>query len=648
MEESGSTSFDDATLAELIPGLTNLPGAPDETIGRPVPAHLARRDDLSWSALGRMTPRELGQVPNMGPVRVQKLIDELRARVRRLGPLLTAETGVASAGDPVGADILTALREVANWAVGTGQTGSILTVLASAIESPSLDEPASAIHHLAEMDVADLAGEDAFDRYDPVRVAQRLLDSFDERELALLERILDFDGSAPKFQELADRFDVTRQRMQQLQQKVDERLRREVEAPDNRPLLAAATRLRERLGAAIPGDLLRNEFAEYPPDLLDRLVLTLAGPYRFDGDWFVLTSIADFRATVATAFESVAVENVAPTQVVIDALVDLGFRTEHAQCALQDDSRFRQIDEHTVDWRGSLGAKAVLALQLAEQPMSMEEIAAFVEPDSERSMTSQIYADGTIVKVGRGRYALADWGFETFPGIEPTLATRLADGPLPLTELAAELAETYGVSANSVQSIATSHPGFIVRGGNVMLRPADEPWTPSRTLEQSRGCYVIDGVWSWRADVTVDLLRGIGPRIPSAFALHLGGSPLTRGSLESPVGRINLSWGRQPHLGSLRAAARSVDAEVGDFLFVRRVRPSEIDVRILRAADLTDEPESTLRALVGAEGSTNDLEQVLADALGLRGSVNHDLTEERDALLERREPELVELLDALG
>jgi hypothetical protein len=83
-------------------------------------------------------------------------------------------------------------------------------------------------------------------------------------------------------------------------------------------------------------------------------------------------------------------------------------------------------------------------------------------------------------------------------------------------------------------------------------------------------------------------------------------------------------------VGSLRAAARSLDAEVGDWVLVRRVRTSAVDFILVRAADLGDDPERRLRGLIGAPESTGDL------------------AEERSALLARREQDLVVLLDALA
>jgi hypothetical protein len=236
---------------------------------------------------------------------------------------------------------------------------------------------------------------------------------------------------------------------------------------------------------------------------------------------------------------------------------------------------------------------------------------------------------------------------DRFDGIVPAMAARLSDGPLPIEQLATELSEEYGVSANSVRIHASMHPGLLSEGGKVGLRPALHPYKPKTNLEATRHCYIVDGVWSWRVPVDHDVLRGAGRSVPEAFATHLGANPLTKGSIDSPVGAIPLAWDQYPHIGSLRAAARALDAEQGDWMFIRRVRPSAVDMVLVRAVDLPKDPEPRLRELVGAGDTEGSLEQVLADALGMPGTVNHDLSEERAALAARNEPLLVELIDAV-
>lgn len=639
--------LDTVPLGQQFPGLVDLPGAPTHTtVGGPLLARLKRSGDPSWQQLAALSPQEIALIPNVGP-----------ARVRRVLATLTELTGernarLARTDDPSLTDhaqqVISALEAITAWSVGNGHGGSVLDAVLWAVHAESADAPVAELQLLSDLPAATLAPQALVRRHDPVIAATELIAAFDERERAILDRVLDFDGSAPTLQDIGTRFDVTRERIRQIEVKVRQRLDQALSDRDMSALVAAADRLRERLGAAVPASLLADEFAAFPPDLLDRLILHLAGPYRFDGDWYVLAELGDFATRIRAGFDSVADHGVAPLSAVIDVLGEFGVRDDHALHALTTDPRFQIRDESILDWSGSLATKSTIALHLAGRPLSFAELVEFVQPNSERGMSNQVHADERITRVGVGRFALTKWEMDEFHGLVPAMVDRLQSGPVALDELRAELAKEYGVSPNSVGIMASTHPVFLVESGKVMLRPADQPYVPSDDIEGTRCCYLIDGVWSWRVPVDHDTLRGSGRQLPEAFAVHLGGAPLSKGTLESPVGTIALSWQQHANIGSLRAAARSVDAEEGDWLFIRRVRPSAIDFVLVRSGELGDDPEQQLRALVGAPGSSAPLEQVLADALGLRGSVNHDLAEERAALAARREHDLVELLDAVA
>jgi hypothetical protein len=405
--------------------------------------------------------------------------------------------------------------------------------------------------------------------------------------------------------------------------------------------------VRARLGALSPASRLLTPPGTGLHDRSTRLFLYLAGPYALDGDWLVLDGISDRRTLMRTAFADVQENGTAEFTLLVGRLLESGVDPEVAHLLIAAEPRLRVVDDQVLDWSGSLADKAALVLALTSKPMTLDELAAVVEPNSVRSMTTQIQTDPRFMRVGLRRYALAIWDLDQFGGIVPAMAERLADGPLPITDLANELADEYGVSPNSIKIHASTHRGFLSQAGKVALRPALQPYRPKENLEETARCYVLDGCWSWRVPVDHDVLRGAGRSVPEAFAVHLGAAPLSKGAIDSPVGRIALAWDQYPHIGSLRAAARSLDADQGDWMFIRRIRPATVDLTLVRADELADDPELRLRALLGAGGSASSLEQVLADALGLAGTVNHDLADERAVLVARKERMLLDLLDAI-
>lgn len=637
---------DTTTLAELLPGLAALPDGPTrEVVGSPLLHHLGTEGPPSWAGLSLMSTKEIATIPNMGPIRTKRVLSTLASLVGADLERREIASSVAAAGPEP--EVIAAVREIAAWATGSGRGGSLEDAFRAAVGSDDSDVPLAALETLRGVAAVDVAPRELVARYDPVATAEALIGSFDERQRATLDRVLDFDGSAPTLQQLGERFDVTRERIRQIEDKVKQRLSGALAEPATRSLVAAADRLRGRLGGATPADALAGEFAEFPPDLLDRLILHLAGPYRFDGEWYVLDELTPFSETVQAVFESVAVNGVATLDGFSDALVEQGIRPDHIDRVLSGLVKLRVIEDQVVDWSGSLASKSVIALHLVGRPLSLGEIAEIVEPNSERGMSNQIHADERIVKVGPSRFALPEWELDEYHGVVASMSDRLVDGAMPLPVLRDQLAGEFGVSPASVTIMSGTHPAFLVEDGLVMLRPDDRPYEPDTALDATRYCYLVDGVWSWRVPVDKDILRGSGRAMPEAFAVHLGATPLEKGEVDSPIGPIRVSWFQNPNIGSLRAAARSLDADHGDWLFVRRVTPSMIDFQLLRAAEVPADPEGRLKSLIGAAGTSASVEKALADALGLRGTVNHDLSEEREKLSARREHDLVELLDLL-
>jgi hypothetical protein len=640
--------LDQAPLQDALPGIENLLGTPSEDLlGGPLHRFLEGHNRLSWAAIASMTEQEIALVRNVGPIRTKKVLSNIAS--------LIAQEGVEVGGNTLSTQSMQsktvsgAIQEIASWAVATGQTGSVFEALLAALAPASADLsiPSGALSSLRSTSVLELSDPEQVALYDPELVAKRVLESFDDRERIILDRVLSFDKrQVSTLEVLGVDLGITRQRVQQIEVIVKEKLGAELARPEAQALVAAADRLRARLGAAAPAELLSQLFDQYPPDQIDQLILYMAGPYQFDGDWYVFSELAKFDTCVLDAFDSAQEGGVASRDAVSDALAEIGVRSEYVEQALNN-PKLLIMDGQVLDWTGSMEERAERVLQMTGRAMLMDELAEIIEPGNFKSMSQQVQDYPRISRVGKARYALASWDLGEYQGIVPAMLERLAEGPMTINVLGAELAEEFGISPHSVVIHSTTNPAFLKDGDRVMLRPEDQPYVPSATLESTAHCYVVGGVWAMRVQVDRDVLRGSGRQIPEAMGVHLGVEPLGRGSVDSPVGTINLHWGQYPAIGSLRALAGSVDADEGDWLFIRRVTPSSIDVSLLRSSELPTDPAAKICALVGSAGSTHDIERVLADALGLKGTINHDLTEERDVLVARREHDLVDLLAEL-
>ena len=176
-----------------------------------------------------------------------------------------------------------------------------------------------------------------------------------------------------------------------------------------------------------------------------------------------------------------------------------------------------------------MAEKAERVLQMTGRPMLMGEIAEIIQPASIRGMANQVQGSARISRVGIARYALASWDLGEYQGIVPAMLERLTEGPMPISVLGAQLAEEFGINPQSVAIHSTTNPAFLKDGDLVMLRPEDQPYVPSATLESTAHCYVVGGVWAMRVQVDRDVLRGSGRQIPEAMGVHLGVEPLGRG-----------------------------------------------------------------------------------------------------------------------
>jgi hypothetical protein len=632
-------------LGELIPRMTQLAGIPSaDVIGNVLVNHLTRHGRLTWADLADMNRREIALVPRIGPVQLHKIVSAIERLVGDLPEDAHLEMG---GGDLASMSarhrsVVAAVINLASWYVADGRVGSLLDMLrfAELIDDPGL--PAEALAALTDTDVAELADEELVRRHDPRYAALQLISEFDDRESATLERVLDFDGSARTLESIGVELGVTRERVRQIEKIAKVKLETALSQPAYRSIGVAAKRFRLRFGSAVPEADLLSEFEQSPPGILDRLILHVAGPYVLRNGWFSIREVTPLTDLVRNSFLAVATRGVASTDELRAALDEHDVRLERVDRLLEAVG-LRRFDEQVVDWTGSLGEKSALVLRVHGTPMRLDELVEQVRPNNPRSLGAQLNSTSGILRTGLKRYGLVEWDLDAFEGTAGEMCRHLQSGPRQVADLARELSEEFGISEASVKMLAGRHPQFLLEGSAVQIRPADQPYLPQSSLENSRGCFLVDGVWALKIVVDHDAIRGSGRQIPEAFALHLGLQPLEKSKVESPVGPISLGWGQHPSIGSVRSLVIETGAKQGDLMFVKRIRPSAVDVKLVAAADERG-TEELLRSAIGA-GTEDSLEQVLADALGLRGTVNHSFAEERAALAARREDDLIRLLD---
>lgn len=480
------------------------------------------------------------------------------------------------------------------------------------------------------------------------RAAQAMLTRFPDRELVILEgRALSTDKPRPTLQELGDRFEISRERVRQIEERLLESVYSFLEEDDYSTLRDEALRFRAAFGRCLPIDAFERNYsvsaAKHVIPLEEQLLLFLAGPYRLDEGWLIEGSLDEEVADLITA----SVEGSAlPIDEVTHLLEEIDVSPHFASEVLARCPGVRRLGGVVVRWDGTLADKAAIVLALEGRPMSSDEIHSTIGSGHLNTLKNYLGSDSRFVRRGLRNWGLTTWGGTEYKGVADAMERELKKhgDSCPVGRLKRVLHDRFEISPASVELMSVTHPRFVREGAWVCLRGADEPYIPDSSLEECRGCYQIRDMWALRIPVDHDVLRGSGRQIPEPFAVHLGVFYGSQESFTSEFQTVNVGWPAQhPGVGSIRVAAEALDAKEGDHLFVIAESAGEVGFLVLGREELeAASPTQRLLMLVGADtASLHEWRAALASALGLP---THATLQEIEHLLEaRREHELLRL-----
>jgi hypothetical protein len=470
-----------------------------------------------------------------------------------------------------------------------------------------------------------------------VQQALYLLD--DRARTILAERRFAIEGSVPTLQELGDRFQVSRERVRQIEAAAAKELLRNI---SNAPGVGEAIeRIRKVLGLVFSlgelSEVLDVEVKAGEVPLEVQVLLYLAGPYRITGDTVLGPR---FEAALRESLGQID-QGPAPLARVRARMSELGIRENQHLPTLHARRDVRIIGDVVVRWSGSLGDKAAVVLTLHERPMSAEEIHEQIGEGSIATLKNYFGSEARFRRRGPHTWGLSEWGDEIYRGIAAGMADELRDLPMgmPVDRLKRILRGKFGIVESSVEIMSVTHPMFVREEGWIRLRENDEPYVPDTALEEARDCVVIRESWSWRHLVTHDTLRGSGHILPEAFAAMLRLFPRTEIDFMSNFGSIPFSWPSQsPNIGSLRRVAKALGAIEGDYLFVIP-KDSRLGFELVRRDELTAaDPSHELLLRLGQINLSGSWLSACASAIGLPPHAQLDEVEE---LLEVRGDRLV-------
>lgn len=637
----------DSRFGDLVEGTNELVGGPD-FLASPTVAEMAikRNTDGTWSDVLNRTVGEALLWRGVGATKVRAIIrytaDAVRGDVRSIG------TGVVELETNLD---LEPLAVAAAWGLASGHA-SLPEVIAAALEREGDASVDSWLPKLADLDLRALAGAHV-DRFDPAALIERFVDECDERQCRIIEGRLAVDPAARvTLEEIGQHYDVSRERIRQVEAKLLDRLERFRHQPDNGALDRRISAVRDQMGAACPVEAAADEVLVAGDSLTDELMAHLAGPYRLEDGWYLLEDFVSLRGCVLQAFESVAEDGVALVDELVDALARLGFRDEFARQALDLVDGLQVRDERVLDWRGGLPDKAVFALTEIGEPSTAETIFEWIgEERSFTSLKNALGADDRMHRVTRQRWALVSWGGERYDGIVPAMIDVLeaADGPVEIATLIDELEERFSISKASVTILSGTHPAFVNESGLVRLRRSDEPYEVTGELETSPGCFVVNGAWAYRYRVDHDVLRGSGRALGEPYAASLGLRPGYSSRVDCGDHELTIGWYQNPMLGSTRKPVLDAGGVDGDLAFLVRGAAGSLDLRVVAAADV--EAAGPIEALVLSVGlpaaaADDRWYQHVAESLGFGLAIDPTPDELRTRLVERGEDDLVQLFGA--
>lgn len=515
------------------------------------------------------------------------------------------------------------LATVARWYSGIGMPG--VPMLPEPHPSWCPEDVALALHRLQTLRACELVvpGTPETDLTDAIDLIVGGLS--DPRFTMILGRRL-FAPERASLNALGQELGLSRERVRQLEIQAREALMTEVETQG---LITAVRGVLASIDSKVrPFD---DVLASIPaldstvPSIQQpvwRVFECLDGTFEIADGWWVRPSMKEaVEATKKALATVVNVHGVAPTEQVDVVAVSAPDALHDAREQWLHYCGIATLDEFALLNTGSMGDYAAAVLSVAGEALSSQEIVQRFEVErSDRSLRNQLSSDSRFDRVDRDRWALHEWGMETYAGIRDEIGERLDlhGGSMLLTSLIDELTRTFTVTPTSVTAYASAPP-YQCRGGVVSRASADAQ--ASKPPEKTARLFRVPDGWAYRMRVTADHLRGSGSQAPMAVAAILGLQFGQSRQLDSPLGPQSVYWTSiQPSFGTLRRFFTDGGIGVGTDAFVVIRDDGTFDVDPARQP--TDDPlHEALRLIHGpTTDSPEEATRALARAIKLPDS----------------------------
>jgi hypothetical protein len=646
------------TIGQIFPGLpsdTELVFLPLSTRARNAMARLGYRfaRDLQGMELA-----DLLDIRNIGLGTIDTILQALAdASTSEAAPVLHAERREGAGrhhlahGDDDetgswGESFVEDLRLIAGWYVALGTPAQPL--LGSTLAPGTPPDVVKARQRLELITAGDVLDQGQTE-LDAAGLLERCIGELDGRAQQILARRF-FADQPETLDELGQWLEVTRERVRQIEAKARASMVEFLEPGGSLELVGAATR--ELIGAVLPlVDLLalmpalaRSVEAVKQPAwrVLDRL----DDAYEVEDGWCASPTILAAQTATLTRLQELANQHGVVRIEDLDPL-NPNLSEDAGRRALQDWLTYSGfvLDGDCVFTipPQSVGDRAAAILSVVGSPMASQDILdRFGVERALSSLKNAMASDDRFERVDRDRWALTEWGLESYRGVRALVREEVArgGGQIAMDTLVERITSKYSVTASSVVAYASAPP-FEAKAGIVRLGAADRDVrkSPGRTRRLYRR---TDG-WLYRVKVSKDHLRGSGSVAPMAVAgildLQYGQTRL----LESALGPQSINWtGTQPAFGTIRRFLIYDDVEIDSEIFLVIGDDGSFHIETIDV-DGADPLEQALR-LVGATDATAQQHPrvALATAIGL--SAEAPAVSVIGAYRERGDSDIAELL----
>ena len=435
-----------------------------------------------------------------------------------------------------------------------------------------------------------IAGETL--RHYPVsKLIEQEFEGFDERLFTISKSRILTTKKVVSLQDLAHRFNISRERIRQLEKKALFRLK-SFKEEKFLPLQKRAESLYGYLGSAFPDNhnkvekILNWFVGDFNGDHSNRqveklLLLWLAGPYKSYENWLLIDKDLPTK-TIRILSKNMDQRGFISHVNLQDTLSSLGIRQENHFSWLEYLGKFLKVDGGLIWFQGSKLDKAYSLLQYTKRPMTVEEIQKHIKSVNVRSICASLIKDPRFWRINvQNEFVLSGTeGYEEYTGIIDGITKELetCGGQAPINHLVNILSKKFKVKAASIRGYLSTPKFDKNADGYVSIKRDEKKINIITDITKNSACYLSEQQnWCLRYRIDDHALRGSGRSIPNAFSQQLGCNVGDKIEVPTEIGNITLSWPIDSpagaSIGTLKMVLDHYRAEIGDYLFIIASKP---------------------------------------------------------------------------